>query len=86
MTLCRLAIPAYQSYSMVKQEKKIFMRPEKKHLIVMLALILGVFTVCAEEKTPADPLRDEAAGGNPESCFHLGNEYFYGEKRKQNLT
>ena len=46
---------------------------------------LSLAPLCGQEE-PEDKLRTEAQNGNLESCFFLGNEYFYGENRKQNFT
>ena len=55
----------------------------KYAFIFLTALFLA--PLCGQEE-PEDKLRTEAQNGNLESCFFLGNEYFYGENRKQNFT
>ena len=55
----------------------------KYAFIFLTALFLA--PLCGQEE-PEDKLRAEAQNGNLESCFFLGNEYFYGENRKQNFT
>ena len=55
----------------------------KYAFIFLTALFLA--PLCGQEE-PEDKLRTEAQNGNLESCFFLGNEYFYRENRKQKLT
>lgn len=50
-----------------------------------LGRLFFLVPLCGQEE-PEDKLRAEAQNGNLESCFFLGNEYFYGENRKQNFT
>ena len=47
----------------------------KYAFIFLTALFLA--PLCGQEE-PEDKLRAEAQNGNLESCFFLGNEYFYG--------
>ena len=51
-------------------------------------VLLGLWTLLlqAEPLPEKDALREKASGGNAESAFYLGNEYFYGENRAQNYT
>ena len=59
----------------------------KTYFLPFAAILLCpfVFFAEAEEKKQADLLRAKASGGDPESAFKLGNEYFYGENgRKKN--
>ncbi len=53
--------------------------------VFILLTVLFFVPLCGQEE-PYDKLRSEALDGNLESCFFLGNEYFYGENRKQNFT
>ena len=57
----------------------------RKILFLSLA-ILAVPPVFCDEEEPVDKLRSEAQSGKLDACFYLGNEYFYGENRKQNFT
>lgn len=56
-------------------------------LFIFLLTSLSFAPLAAKEKKlPEDPLLIKAQKGDPESCFALGNEFYYGEKRKLNYT
>lgn len=54
--------------------------------ILFIPVFLLPFLLFAVPDKSADPLRESAVKGNMESCFYLGNEYFYGENRQKNYT
>ncbi len=54
--------------------------------VLFISMFLFPFLLSAASEGTVDPLRDKAVKGDMESCFYLGNEYFYGDNRQKNLT
>lgn len=53
---------------------------------LFISMFFLPFLLCAAPEANVDPLRDKAVKGDMDSCFYLGNEYFYGDNRQKNLT